>query len=177
MIPDLSSIFTRYEALRAEVDDLFCRVRGAFPQCVVCKEGCSDCCHALFDLSLIEAIYINRAFESSFGYGPQRSGILERASELDRRATRIKRELYRAEKDGESPEAIMERAAQVKLRCLCWTTTTNACCTTPGPSPAAYTACPRPLPGRGMCAAFRLLKKASHTPPSIWTRARTGLKT
>mgnify|MGYP000461580219 FL=1 len=93
MIPDLSSIFTRYEALRAEVDDLFGRVRGAFPQCVVCKEGCSDCCHALFDLSLVEAMYINKAFESAFGHGPQRSAILERASDLDRRATRIKREL------------------------------------------------------------------------------------
>ena len=117
MIPDLSSIFTRYETLRAEVDDLFGRVRGAFPQCVVCKEGCSDCCHALFDLSLVEAMYINKAFEAAFGYGPQRSAILERASDLDRQATRIKRELYRAEKDGESPEAIMERAAQIKLRC------------------------------------------------------------
>ena len=117
MIPDLSSIFTRYEALRAEVDDLFGRVRGAFPQCVVCKEGCSDCCHALFDLSLVEAMYINRAIESAFGHGPQRSAILERASDLDRRATRIKRELYRAEKDGESPEAIMSVAAKVKMRC------------------------------------------------------------
>jgi len=117
MIPDLSSIFTRYEALRAEVDGLFGRVREAFPQCVVCKEGCSDCCHALFDLSLIEAMYISKAFEATFGYGPERSAILECASDVDRRATRIKRELFRAEKDGESPEAIMERAAQVKLRC------------------------------------------------------------
>lgn len=117
MIPDLSSIFTRYEALRAEVDDLFGRVRGDFPQCVVCKEGCSDCCHALFDLSLVEAMYLNKAFEAAFEHGPERSAILERASDIDRLITRIKRDLYRAEKDGESPEQIMERAAQVKVRC------------------------------------------------------------
>ncbi len=117
MIPDLSSIFTRYEALRAEVDDLFGRVRGDFPQCVVCKEGCSDCCHALFDLSLVEAMYLHKAFEAAFAHGPERSAILERASDIDRLITRIKRDLYRAEKDGESPEQIMERAAQVKVRC------------------------------------------------------------
>ncbi len=61
--------------------------------------------------------YIHRAFEKAFNYGPERSAILERASELDRHITRLKRDLYRAEKDGESPEAIMSVAAKVKMRC------------------------------------------------------------
>ena len=43
MIPDLSPIFSRYEVLRAEADALFARVREAQPDCVTCKEGCSDC--------------------------------------------------------------------------------------------------------------------------------------
>ena len=110
MIPDLSPIFSRYETLRAETDALFARVREAQPGCVTCKEGCSDCCHALFDLSLVEAMYLNRAFEAAFAHGPERSDILTRASESDRRLTRLKRELFRAEKDGESPEAIMAQA-------------------------------------------------------------------
>ena len=117
MIPDLSPIFSRYETLRAETDALFARVREAQPGCVTCKEGCSDCCHALFDLSLVEAMYLNRAFEAAFAHGPERSDILTRASESDRRLTRLKRELFRAEKDGESPEAIMAQAAQARLRC------------------------------------------------------------
>ncbi|MBB5142596.1 YkgJ family cysteine cluster protein [Desulfovibrio intestinalis] len=117
MIPDLTAIFARYENLRAEADTLFDRVREACPQCVTCKEGCSDCCHAMFDLSLIEAMYIHKAFEDRFGYGPERSAILERASELDRHTTRLKRELYRAEKDGENPGEIMAVAAKVKMRC------------------------------------------------------------
>ena len=117
MIPDLTDIFARYENLRAEADTLFDRVREACPQCVTCKEGCSDCCHAMFDLSLVEAMYIHRAFEKAFNYGPERSAILERASVLVRHITRLKRELYRAEKDGESPEAIMSVAAKVKMRC------------------------------------------------------------
>ncbi|MBQ3060138.1 MAG: YkgJ family cysteine cluster protein [Desulfovibrio sp.] len=117
MIPDLTPIFARYESLRAEVDSLFARIRQDYPSCVTCKEGCSDCCHALFDLSLIEAMYINQAFARSIPYGPQRSAILTRASETDRRLTRLKRELYRAEKDGESPASVMARAAQIRLRC------------------------------------------------------------
>ena len=117
MIPDLSAIFARYEALRHEADSLFARVRDQYPQCVACKEGCSDCCHALFDLSLVEAMYINQAFAEHFPYGPERSAVLQRAADLDRQATRLKRDLYRAEKDGEDPGVIMERAAQIKLRC------------------------------------------------------------
>ena len=89
MIPDLTAIFTRYENLRAEADALFERVRDSYPQCVTCKEGCSDCCHAMFDLSLVEAMYINRAFNATFGHGPERSAILERASDLDRHTTRL----------------------------------------------------------------------------------------
>lgn len=117
MIPDLSPIFASYEALRADVDSLFARIRQDHPACVTCKEGCCDCCHALFDLSLVEAMYINRAFEASVEHGPLRSAVLTRASETDRRLTRLKREFYRAEKDGESPDQVMARAAQVRLRC------------------------------------------------------------
>ena len=93
-MPELTPVFTAYEALVAEADAVFARVGEMHPDCVTCKPGCSDCCHAMFDLSLVEAMYINKAFESAFGHGPQRSAILERASDLDRRATRIKRELW-----------------------------------------------------------------------------------
>ena len=117
MLPDFTPIFARYEALRNKADALFARVREAHPECVSCKEGCSDCCHALFDLSLVEAMYLHRAFEASIGYGPVRSAVIARAVEADRQAARIKRELFRAEKDGENPATIMERAAQIKLRC------------------------------------------------------------
>mgnify|MGYP001836830744 CR=1 FL=1 len=91
MIPDLQPIFAEYEKLRASCDAVFERIRHDHAQCVTCKEGCSDCCHALFDLSLVEAMYINRAFQQAFDYGPQRSAILTRAAETDRHLTRLKR--------------------------------------------------------------------------------------
>ncbi|MBQ9407067.1 MAG: YkgJ family cysteine cluster protein [Desulfovibrio sp.] len=117
MTSELDGIFARYEMLRSEADTLFNHVSHAFPQCVSCNNGCSDCCHALFDLSLVEAMYVHKAFEAAFGYGSVRSTILQRASDVDRSATRLKRDLFREEKDGENLDTIMEHAAQLRLRC------------------------------------------------------------
>lgn len=117
MIPDLSPIFSRYEELAAEADALFARVREVHPECVTCATGCSDCCHAMFDLSLVEAMYLNKVFAETIPYGRERSDILERAVELDRKAVRIKRDMFRASKEGKSPEEIMQEAARVRLPC------------------------------------------------------------
>ncbi len=117
MIPDLSDIFTRYEALVAETDTLFAHVHTSYPDCVVCEQGCSDCCHALFDLSLVEAMYINKAFAEKVPYGKERSDILLKAADLDRQIVRMKRNFYRATKEGKNPEEIMAEAARVRMPC------------------------------------------------------------
>lgn len=117
MIPDLSSIFTRYEALAAEADVLFDRVRAAHPDCVICTLGCGDCCRAMFDLSLVEAMYLNKAFAENVPHGRERSDILGRAAEIDRKVVRIKRDMYKASKAGKSPGEIMAEAARVRIDC------------------------------------------------------------
>lgn len=117
MTADLTPVFERYIKLRDDVDRIFASMQDRYPQCVACRPGCSDCCHALFDISLVEAMYINKAFAKTFEYGPKRSQILERASALDRKLTKMKREMFRAEKDGESPEKIMEIAATTRMAC------------------------------------------------------------
>lgn len=117
MNQDLSPIFQSYETLRNEADAIFNRVSGLCPGLVKCGRGCSDCCHALFDLSLVEAMRLNQAFARAFEYGPERSAILERAGEADRRLTRLKRGMFRAERDGSGPEEIMARAAHERIRC------------------------------------------------------------
>ena len=117
MIPDLSPIFTRYEALVAETDALFAKVREAHPDCVTCAQGCSDCCHALFDLSLVEAMYVNKAFHGNVPHGRERSDILSRAADLDRKAVRMKRDFYKESQAGKSPEDIMAEAARLRLPC------------------------------------------------------------
>lgn len=117
MIPDLSPIFARYEALVAEADALFDRVREAHPDCVTCAQGCSDCCHALFDLSLVEAMYLNRAFGESVPYGRERSDILSRAADIDRKTVRLKRDMYKESKAGKDVEEIMAEAARLRMPC------------------------------------------------------------
>ena len=59
---DLTPFFAEYEALAAQTDALFQRVSGDFSAEVKCCQRCSDCCHALFDVTLVEALYFNAKF-------------------------------------------------------------------------------------------------------------------
>lgn len=117
MLPDIKPIFEEYERLRRECDALFQHIARQFPQCVTCKPGCSDCCHALFDLSLVEAMHINQVFNAKFPHGPRRSRLLEKASAMDRALTRTKRQMYRDQKNGEAPERIMAQASNLRMAC------------------------------------------------------------
>lgn len=118
---DFSTYFTKYETLVAEADAVFNKVAGQYPDCMTCKEGCSDCCNALFDLSLIEALYINWRFGESYGFGPKRSDILRAAADTDRQLTKLKKDYFKIMRDNEgNPEAvsrIMEEASKARVRC------------------------------------------------------------
>jgi len=112
----LEPVFARYEQLRAEADRLFEQVRRLHPDCVTCALGCSDCCRAMFDLSLVEALYLNQTFHRAVAFGPEHSAIIEAAGEADRSAARIKRDLYKSSKAGDA-RRVMENAAHVRVRC------------------------------------------------------------
>lgn len=129
MKPDFTPYFAPYEALAAEADTLFTRVAHQHPHCVRCQPGCADCCHALFDLSLIEALYLHEQFCATFDFGPERSRILAAAADTDRALTRFKRQLYLdlkeagqnadfSEHDADRAVAkVMDRAARERIRC------------------------------------------------------------
>ena len=51
------------ELLR-EVDRNFREVRKRYPREVCCRKGCTECCLAPFDLSLVEALYMRKAFHA-----------------------------------------------------------------------------------------------------------------
>ena len=114
---DFSPFFAQYEALAAETDAVFAKVGAAHPDCVACKPGCSDCCHALFDLSFIEALYLNTQFLQAHPYGPARSAVLSSAADADRQLTRLKKGYFRTLRDGGDMDAIMEEAARARVRC------------------------------------------------------------
>jgi len=116
MPPDFSPFFEKYENILAEVDAVFAKVATEFPDCVNCRQGCSDCCHALFDLPLIEALYLNHHFHSDLPR-ETRDRILEKADRADRESYKIKFQAHRNDKAGVETEAILEDVARKRVRC------------------------------------------------------------
>ncbi len=116
-LPDFSPVFAKYESLRAGVDALFKQISADHAQCVNCAEGCSDCCHAMFDLPLVEAMYINRKFTETFGFGPERSAVIELADKADRQAFKFKRKIFKESQEGRDSNEIMSEAARERVRC------------------------------------------------------------
>ena len=113
---DFKPYFKQYEAIRNLADDAFARVQKAFPDCVTCKIKCADCCHALFDLTLIEAIYINHKFNEIF-HGSERDRLLERSNRADRKVHMIKRNAYKDKQAGKNDVEILMNLAHERARC------------------------------------------------------------
>ena len=114
---DLSDVFARYEALCAEVDAVFAKVKAACPDQVRCEVACADCCHAPFDVTLVEAMYLNRRFNELFPKGDVRYHMVEAANRSDREHNLLKRKAWKAHKAGVPDEKIVEDFARERIRC------------------------------------------------------------
>ena len=108
--------FEKYKSLVNQVDSVFLKVQEEYADCVACELGCSDCCHALFDLTLIEALYIKSQFDSVFE-AEGRDVILGRADRSDRQIQQLKRRAHKAFQNGKSEKSILEEMAAQKIRC------------------------------------------------------------
>ena len=113
---DFRPYFKKYEQLVAKSDETFERVRKAYAECVKCEEKCADCCYALFDLTLIEALYINFKFKEKIK-GSERAELLEKANQADRRIHKIKQKAHRDLQAGKSEDQILAELAQERVRC------------------------------------------------------------
>ncbi|MDD3312350.1 YkgJ family cysteine cluster protein [Pseudodesulfovibrio sp.] len=116
MALDFTEYFKRYEAIVGEVNTLFAKFETEMPDKVKCGKGCSDCCNALFDVTLIEAIYINRKFNEKFS-GMERSAILERADKADRQIHKLKRKIFKATQEGAPAGDVLREVARARVRC------------------------------------------------------------
>lgn len=116
-MPDLLPFFARYEQHAREADALFERIRAEYPGLVVCKERCSSCCHALFDLSLVEALYLNTRFRERVPAGSERAAILDAADTADRHAARFKRKIFNESREGRDSNELLTEAAAFTIRC------------------------------------------------------------
>jgi len=113
---DFTPYFKRYEALVATADNAFDRVASQYPDCVRCGLGCADCCHALFDLTFIEALYINHQFNRRVD-GQQRELLLDRANTSDRQTHRAKRRAADMIKAGVDETTVLEDMSRQRVRC------------------------------------------------------------
>ena len=116
MALDLNEHFVKYEALVQVVDGVFNRVKQEYPKEVFCREKCSDCCYAIFDMTLIEALYLKDKFLSSFS-GKPKNDILEIADKTDRALTKMKRDAFREVKSGEDQIKVIAKMSQDRVRC------------------------------------------------------------
>jgi Fe-S-cluster containining protein len=117
MIPELDVVFEKYEALVRQVEGAFEKVKQQYPECVTCELECADCCHALFDLSLVEALYINRRFLERVA-DERKLEILDQANVADRTIYRMKRKAFKAVDAGEkSEEQVLLELASKRVRC------------------------------------------------------------
>lgn len=113
---NLELYFDKYKAIVDQVDAVFKKVQAEHEACVRCRLGCSDCCHALFDLTLIEALYIKSQFDKVFKEDA-RALVIERANEADRAVYRLKRQAFKDHEKGKPESEILEEMASHRVRC------------------------------------------------------------
>jgi len=113
---DFSPFFRKYEEIVGAADAVFERVKKEHPERVTCKQECSDCCYALFDLSLIEGLYINYHFNKKFK-GKERGRLIDKLNRADRDVHRIKKKAYRDFTAGKKEADILMDIAEKRIRC------------------------------------------------------------
>jgi Fe-S-cluster containining protein len=113
---DFKPHFEKYLEIVRQADELFERVQKEHPECVTCKIRCADCCHALFDLTLIEATYINYQFKKTI-QGKEKSRLMEKANRADRKTYMIKKHAYDSKKAGKDETEILMDIAAERVRC------------------------------------------------------------
>jgi Fe-S-cluster containining protein len=113
---DFTPYFTKYEKLIAAADAAFERVQQVHAQCVKCAKGCADCCHAVFDLTLIEALYINHRFKQELKDAAG-SDFEEKANRTDRLMAKIKRRAQEELLAGKPEADILADLARERVRC------------------------------------------------------------
>jgi len=113
---DLNLYFKKYEALVERAAAAFDRVKAAHTECVKCEEKCADCCFALFDLTLIEALYLHHKFNEKFK-GSVKVELVEKANRADRQIYKIKRKAFKDLQAGRNEGELLAEMALERVRC------------------------------------------------------------
>ena len=113
---DFTPFFKRYEEISSAADQVFARIQQTYPDCVKCHTGCADCCHALFDLTLIEALYINHHVNKKYPIG-KKALLIEKCNIADRKIYKLKKAAYKDFKSKINETEILMKMATERVRC------------------------------------------------------------
>ena len=116
MALDLKKHFVKYQALVQMVDAVFDRVKKEYPKEVFCREKCSDCCYAIFDLTLVEALYLKSKFLEKF-QGREKNDLIQIADKTDRVLIKLKRDAAKQVKSGADEIEVVGKMSQERVRC------------------------------------------------------------
>jgi Fe-S-cluster containining protein len=108
----LAQLFRSYEFLVDKADAAFKRMEKEHAACIKCERRCSDCCHAVFGLFLIEAAYLKQQFDQ---LGKEQiKGALLRCNKTERDLKRLEKMLRTYEND---PNMQAYTMARERIRC------------------------------------------------------------
>lgn len=63
----MQDILEKYGSLLREVDNWFTICLRQYPDKINCQQGCSACCRGLFDITLMDAVYLKSGFDKLSG--------------------------------------------------------------------------------------------------------------
>lgn len=109
---DFSYLLEPYDDLVQKADQGFQRMAGEFAENIKCERHCSDCCHAVFGLFLIEAVFLKRDFDQ-LGE-EERKAVLIRGNEADKALEKLEKTLKTFEDD---PQMQAYSMAKARIRC------------------------------------------------------------
>ncbi|MGD9031458.1 MAG: YkgJ family cysteine cluster protein [Desulfobacteraceae bacterium] len=110
MKPD--QLFRSYELLVDKADAAFQKMEKEHATSIRCERHCSDCCHAVFGLFLIEAAYLKKKFDQ-LGNEEIKAALL-RCNRTERELRRLERMLQAHEDD---PNMQAYTMARERIRC------------------------------------------------------------
>jgi Fe-S-cluster containining protein len=109
---NFTHLFQNYESLVAKADQAFHKMQKEYGAHIKCKIHCSDCCHAIFGLFLIEAAYLQRHFKG-LSIKEKRAALLRgENSEKEHRELEKKLKLY-----GNDPQMSSYSIGRERIRC------------------------------------------------------------
>lgn len=105
-------VFEQYRFLVSKADSAFRMVERDYGACVKCRIGCSDCCHAIFGVFMIEAVHLKQGLDQLGN--AEREAALLRADEADHELKEVEEKL--AVFDGD-PHMKAFALAKERVRC------------------------------------------------------------